>query len=606
MSPTPQLTYAVDFESYYDKECSITTLGPVGYFSHPKFDAYMVSVEGSDGFRYVGDPKKFDWTMLNGHIVLSHNASFDEALYNFGVNAGWFAKCVPDAWHCTADMAAYLGLPRSLAGSTKAVFGDEVSKDTRDAMKGQRWDEMTPEFQQEVIDYAAEDSVLCLKLWQEVGHKWPEREREISRHTRVILSRGLPIDVPRLQKNIEELKQKIFDVEAGIPWAGHEKLLSRKAFNAECRKYGLEPPASLAKDNPEAIEWMDKHGETYEWVRSVQNYRRMNAMLKKLENLDRGTMADGRYYGGMKYFGGHTGRWSGSGGNLNLQNLTKGELFGVDMRRLIKAPEGKKLVVVDLSQIEVRTLMWLADAKEMLKEIAETDDIYETFAIRFNMWDPSKGTLKGNDDKLRHRVKGIVLGCGYGCGVDRFAELCGISEEEAAESVSLYRTSLHEVPALWDGYGALLKKKFREFVDDLHLALPSGRAMSFRNIKQKRVIVPPPEGVDPQEWGLRYKTVTIITRMLHGRPRQVRVWGGVITENMSQALARDIFAEHLVKLSGVRDVILHVHDEIVIEVDEADAPTALREAEQIMSVAPEWIPDIPLSAEGDIMDYYQK
>lgn len=106
-------TYAIDFESYYSKECSIKTLGPLGYFSHPDFDAYMVSVVADDGFTFVGHPKDFDWSLIEGQIVISHNASFDETLYLYGVTQNWWPEAKAAEWHCTADMAAYCGLPRS-------------------------------------------------------------------------------------------------------------------------------------------------------------------------------------------------------------------------------------------------------------------------------------------------------------------------------------------------------------------------------------------------------------------------------------------------------------------------------------------------------------
>ena len=161
------ITYAVDFESYYDGECSITTLGPRGYFSHPQFDAYMVTIVGDDGFVYAGCPRELDWTMLDGNVVLSHNASFDESLYLYGVEAGWFKPCAPAEWHCTADMTAFLGLPRSLKNASAAVFGMEVNKTTRDNMKGKQWGSMTDDFKKEVTEYAIVDSELCLRLWND-------------------------------------------------------------------------------------------------------------------------------------------------------------------------------------------------------------------------------------------------------------------------------------------------------------------------------------------------------------------------------------------------------------------------------------------------------
>lgn len=134
-----RVTYAVDFESYYDKRCSIKVLGPLGYFSHPDFDAYLVSVVGDNGFVFVGHPKEFDWSILRDQIVLSHNASFDETLYLFGVVKGWWVRVDYYEWHCTADMVAYCGHPRSLKNAAKEVLGISLDKGTRDNMRGQHW-----------------------------------------------------------------------------------------------------------------------------------------------------------------------------------------------------------------------------------------------------------------------------------------------------------------------------------------------------------------------------------------------------------------------------------------------------------------------------------
>ena len=146
-------TYAVDFETYYDKKCSIRTLGVMGYFTHPDFDAYLVSVVGSDGYEFVGNPRDFDWSMLEDQLVLSHNASFDETLYLFGAKQGWWPLVSAKEWHCTADLAAYCGHPRSLKKASAEVLDVDLSKATRDNMRGKRWDSMTPEFQKEVLEY---------------------------------------------------------------------------------------------------------------------------------------------------------------------------------------------------------------------------------------------------------------------------------------------------------------------------------------------------------------------------------------------------------------------------------------------------------------------
>ena len=172
--------YALDYETYYDKRCSIKTLGPLGYFSHPDFDAYMLTVKGTDGTEFVGHPKDFNWNLLNGNTALSHNAAFDETLYLYGTTKAWWPEVQPAEWHCTADLAAYCRLPRSLKGASHAAFGLEIDKSTRDNMSGKRWENMTDEFREEVSAYAIKDAELCLRLWEEFSDRWPEEERVIS------------------------------------------------------------------------------------------------------------------------------------------------------------------------------------------------------------------------------------------------------------------------------------------------------------------------------------------------------------------------------------------------------------------------------------------
>ena len=591
-------TYALDFESYYDKRCSITTLGPRGYFSHPDFEAYLMSVVGDDGTKFCGHPKDFRWPLLENSRVLSHNASFDQALYLFGVERQWWPQVAYAEWHCTADMVAFLGLPRSLKNASAHVLGIEMDKSTRDNMSGKRWDVMTPEFQEEVIEYAIMDSEICLEMWDRLSGQWPQRERQISAVNRAAVLGGIPVDPDRLTKSIETINKTLFETESAIPWIGEKPILSRVAFNDECRKHGLEPPESLAMDCEEANEFLDSNSEKRPWINAVRNYRRINALKKKLESFDKATMGDGRFYGGLMYFGAHTGRFSGSGGNLNLQNLPRGEMFGVDLRSLITAPPGKRLLAVDLSQIEVRTLCWLAQDTDTLAEIAKSDDIYEAFAVRFGLWSRDKGSLKKVDSKLRHAVKAMVLGCGYGCGPNKFAMISNISLDEATRSVQLYRRKMSKVVKLWDSYNEMLwacvspELYCDDFRGEMTINLPSGRSLNYGRIHRSM------QKGKPQYTAFMLKYV---------KKTPVRLYGGLLAENASQALARDIFCDMLCRIheSGFR-IIFHVHDEVVLEVPEETANDDLRRVIEIMSTPPEWIPDIPLAAEGQILSHYTK
>lgn len=585
-------TYAIDFESFYDADCSITTLGPRGYFSHPDFDAYLVTVVGDDGFTYAGNPRDLDWSMFNGATLLSHNASFDESLYLYGVEQGWFNACTPAEWHCTADMTAYLGLPRALKNASATVFDLAVDKTVRDNMKGKRWESMSEEFRAEVINYAIKDSELCLRLWQELGHKWPQREREISALNRKIGQRGLPMDTALLQKNLALIKTALFEAEQAIPWTKDHTPLSRKAFNEQCRKQGIAPPSSLAQDNEEADKWFAAHQQACPWARAVQDYRRINAFMRKLEAFEAGTMPDGRYYGGLMYFGSTTGRFSGSGGNANLQNLPRDEKFGVNFRHMIKPAAGRKLVVLDLSQIEVRTLCWLAKDAKALELIRDSEDIYHAFGVLLGLHDPANGQLKDFDKSLRHKVKAIVLGCGYGMGPDKFAVFSGMDPDEAQAAVQTYRQRMKKIVALWDYYNEGLTVA-HGLGEPFSIDLPSGRALGYGKLKRMR---------DARG---RFRFIGKVVRF--GQLRDFPLYGGIATENASQGLARDIFSDMLLRIEAAgHQIILHVHDEVVIECAENEAEKVLAECLEIMSTPPAWIPDIPLSAEGAILDFYSK
>jgi len=611
---------ALDFESYYDDDCSVATLGPGGYFNHPQFDPYMISLVSNEGFKWVSDPRKLDWTLLSGKTIVSHNASFDEFLYYFGVLRGWWDTIGEHQWVCTADMAAYLGSPRSLAMSVKVFFNKNIDEDkkTRDAMKGKRWENMDTEFRARVIKYALADSEWCLKLWMEHSDGFPESERFISKINRRVARRGIPIDQQALDDSIVKLRNRIYELEHTIPWHDDKryKLLSRVAFNRECTQEGLEPPASLAQDNPESVEWIKEHEEQYPWIRAFCDWRRVNSLLKKLESFDRATIGTNpRFYGNLMYFGAHTGRFSGSGGNLNLQNLPRGDMFGVNLRSLIKARPGHKLVVVDLSQIEVRTTCWLSGDHDMLRDIANSPDVYETFAIRFGLWEASMGRLSEVNPGLRSKpVKPMVLGCGFGAGWRKLGMIYGLEDEEAQEAVDIYRSTMRPVVEQWASYDVGLERAHQTF-QPYTVPLPSGREIKFSKLKRSReeyeveIEKTLPDGTVIKTKEKRTRMQTFFRRVKGGRFILAPVWGGIVMENCAQGLARDVFVDRwrAVEEAGYdKHVLLHVHDELVLEVPEEMAHTALHDCERIMSISPDWIPDLPLAAEGQIVDVYTK
>ena len=136
ISPRPP-SVAIDFESYYDKDISVTEMGAWHYARAT--DIYMVAMYFDDGTSYVGEPAHAPWIKCHDRDWVMHNAAFDLTLYEALVEAGTVPKVNRNRVFDTADLAAYLGYPRSLKESAKHLLGYEMSKDTRDNMKGMKW-----------------------------------------------------------------------------------------------------------------------------------------------------------------------------------------------------------------------------------------------------------------------------------------------------------------------------------------------------------------------------------------------------------------------------------------------------------------------------------
>ena len=181
----------------------------------------------------------------------------------------------------------------------------------------------------------------------------------------------------------------------------------------------------------------------------------------------------------------------------------------------------------------------------------------------------------------------MVLGCGYGAGKNRFREMSGMGYLEANVAVNVYRTSMPSVTRLWNKYNSDIRGSCalgRPFA----VTLPSGRVLDYGILKK----------------GLDMNRIAMLPR--NGKRVPIKLWGGLITENASQALARDIFSDMLLRVSAAgHNIVFHVHDELIIETDAQDAQETYKEVVEIMSQPPEWI-DLPLAAEGAILTRYEK
>jgi hypothetical protein len=128
---------AIDFESYYDKDISVTTMGAWKYARET--DIYMVAMYFDDGTCYVGQPADAPWSECHLRDWIMHNAAFDLTLFGALVETGKVPDVEPRYVFDTADLASFLSYPRSLKEAAKHLLGIEMSKSTRDNMKGMKW-----------------------------------------------------------------------------------------------------------------------------------------------------------------------------------------------------------------------------------------------------------------------------------------------------------------------------------------------------------------------------------------------------------------------------------------------------------------------------------
>lgn len=633
-------TFAYDFETRYDEELSVKPLGARAYFDRLSIeDIYLVSVCGDNGFEYAGHPKDLDWSFLAGQRALNHNAGFDQQgvvrLRELGVTIP-----EPAELHDTADLAAYCGLPKGLKGAAFSLFGVQHDKNIRDKdMKGNGWSDMTPELREAVKAYALEDSRLTLRVWQTLNERWPEPERLVSRLSREWAAEGIAVDEPSIDAAIVSLKNTIWEAARKIPWVvdGDAAPLSPKALGLACREAGIPAPKSLAMDSEDCEQWLDQYGEQYPWVLAMRDWRRANAILKKLEAIRVRTVG-GRLRYDIKYWGaGMTGRWSGAGG-VNVQNLSGKELYGVNMRDMLVPAPGHVLIAADLAQIEPRVASYLAGEKEALEQMASGVSPYIVYARQAMGLGPDEVWPKS--DPRYKLAKVSVLGAAYCAGHHRFIDVMraygmddllnegpqsedtperyrnyveAVAKKEWMEAlknadelekkrlmrsweiIQTFRLGRPKLVSLWKRLGELAKKS-AERGEDMELTLPSGRTLTYKKCRFRRLTVKEGGGHD---------IVADIVR--HGVPQTTRVHQGILIENLCQATARDAFRDCLlnVQAAGFK-VIFHVHDELIVEVPESEAEQAKEHILSIMAKSPQWAPGLPVEAEATIAERYSK
>ena len=636
----------IDIETYSGED--LTSSGVYRYAESPDFRVLLIaySIDGGavgliDLERGDAIPDEIRKAVFSPDVEKwSHNATFERVCLGHLFTGAPFP---PEQWHCSMVQAATCGLPMSLDECGKAL-GIERQKMTegralirsfcRPRPDGNRnLPEDHPEKWETFRQYCIRDVEAEIDIFRQTEWNRPtDRERGLYILDQRINDRGVMIDRTLVSRAVrmDAIYKARLNVRAKM-LTGLENPNSVAQLKVWLKEKTGKDVTSLNKaDMPgllqdvsdsvvsEVLEIRAEMGRT-----SPKKYQ---AMLDTVCN-------DGRIRGLTQFYGAaRTGRWAGR--LVQLQNLPRNSMNDLDFARQVVldddldllelcygnvpdvlsqlvrtafiAPEGKTFAVCDFSAIEARVIAWLAGEEWVLEVFRSHGKIYEATAAR--MYRCSIDEITKTDPR-RQKGKIAVLALGYGGGVAALeamgGERMGLSEDEMSGIVMQWRSSNPGIVELWSEVQTAAMKAVRsrqtvrthglEFSmhgDDMTVRLPSGRLLVYPSMK---TVTNRFGGA-----GLSYLGVNQTTR----KWSRCETYGGKLTENIVQAIARDCLAEALARTEAAGiPVVFHVHDELICEVD---GESRLDELKEIFRTPPDWAPGLPLKGDGYCTPYYKK
>jgi DNA polymerase len=293
----------------------------------------------------------------------------------------------------------------------------------------------------------------------------------------------------------------------------------------------------------------------------------------------------------LRYYAAHTGRWGGDD-KLNLQNIPRNS----PLKSAIFAPTGYVMIDSDSSQIEARTLAWLAEQNDLVEAFDRGEDVYKIMASAIYGKDVTQIT---KDERFVGKT--TILGCGYGMGAAKFqAQLKNFNVEitldEAKRIINTYRETYPKITALWKKAGTALEAILRgnsmalgrdgvlKIEGNNGVLLPNGLYLRYPNLR----ILQSEEGKAEMVYDTKRGKATIPNR----------IYGGKVIENVCQALARIVIGEQMLLIAKKYKVVMTVHDAIACIAPTPEAKTAQEYVEMCMRVRPKWALDLPLNCES--------
>ncbi len=646
----------LDFETYCDLD--IKKVGTYKYVNHSSFHVWCAAytLENNPVRLWVeGEslPEGLEWAFKDSCVkILAFNAEFELAV----INKRWPDLLVTsDKFIDVMALACTYGYPLNMGNLGKALGVSEdrgkdkkgkalikklccLQKKTAFNTEGRWYPDTAPEDFKNLYDYCKQDVVAMREAYNRLpGEKLSALEHLIWKHTVLQNQRGLPIDVETVGSVRQLLRtynadrlQELSDITGGEVQTG-KQVQKIRAFLSD---QGMSVP-NLQKETVAAV-LADTTGLPPVAIRVLElRHLLAHSSTAKFDSMHYREL-NGRVRGNLAYHWAHTGRFAGRG--LQAHNLPRATLDDPEatielvnrgdyyeicdahpnvnwtcsalIRPCIKAPEGKKLIVVDYTSIENVLLHWLAGDTETLEDFRKGIDQYKKYASRrFNV--PYDEVTKDQ----RTYAKPCILGLGFG---GAFAALMKIARNyglvlavsTAKIDVKFYRKMYPKIPKLWYAVFAKAKEaiisrepqvlitqttqvEFRYAGGYLFILLPSGRRIAYPSARANDTWI-----VTIKKKPVQFEAGISYIGLKNG------VWGrhgihpGLMAENIVQALARDTLCYGMLCAEqGGYPVVLSVHDEIVTEVPDNSGYTVEELAELACSLQ-SWSKDIPVSASG--------
>lgn len=651
----------IDFETFSDVD--LKARGAYNYMRGAFWEALICTYRwGEDGETQILQGRDIIPFVRETHddedvVFIAHNASFERLVYTTINDYPLGEFMPPERFIDTMAMARCLGFPGGLGNLAKALGVEEKdSAGTRlinmFCVPDKRGHWHTPHTRptdwKRFCDYAVQDVdtlVAVHKAMEERYGGFPPGEQQVWYVDQRINDRGILADVKLARRGIEIAEDiKNGSLRSIELYTKLENGRSQKQFFGwvadQLLRGGIitqvEEGVYIFPDTGEPFDTIDKKLVSYLLerddisiaLREVLNLRAMSnaASVAKFNAYLR--LADPfghRVRGAMQFFGAHTGRWAGRG--VQFQNLPRNTAGGEEetealvaramsndgddmtlddlkplIRACVMAPEGKELTVCDYSAIEARVIAWLAGEEWVLEAFREGRDIYvETASRMFHVpYEEAKA--------LRSKGKVAVLALGYNGGVNALRVMGGEgSDEELQELVWAWRAANPNIARFWKdlegafrlGYGKV--GQFLEVQSGANnarrIVLPSCRAVYYHGVHTRPMM-----------------KLGKVFQVLHFKdPKNISgdawltTYGGKLSENVTQAVARDVLANALINLEEHgAEVVAHVHDEVICQ-----SGLSVDRVAELMGVSgspffPAWAEGLPLAAAGYTCKRYRK